>query len=203
MRSNRTNCDVMLDSPSSWLLNASIQSDFSKMQTRIRLLIHMCCHRFYHMSWSKLWHPISSTRCINTVIKSNIVTFLGKSIWSQTSTRHLFKCIDMNQSWNKVSMHSSKNHHLLRARVCLGFVSPIWLTIVALLQLCFLEHPLLNSIFPCYVRRRMSSLRCCPILSLREFCRWSNICLLNNFLSPICKTCPSCLPPKLTFQDKP
>jgi hypothetical protein len=38
---------------------------------------------------------------------------------------------------------------------------------------------------------------------LREFCRRSNILLLNNFLSPISKTCPCCLPPELTFLDEP
>jgi len=155
------------------------------------------------MSWSKQWHPISFARCVNTIIGYNITTFLDRLIWYQTSTRHLFRCTDVNQSWNKVSMCSPNNHHLLKAIICLKLVSPIWLIIVALSWLCFLKHPLLSSIFPCYAGRRTSSVKHNLILALKEFCKRNNICLLNNFLNPICKTYPHCLPPKLTFPNEP
>jgi hypothetical protein len=101
----------------------------------------------------------------------------------------------------QVSMHSLKNHHF--AGVCLELASPICLTIVALSPLCFPKHPSLSPIFLCYDGRRMSFVRCCLILASREFCKQNNIFLLNNFLSPINKTCPHCLPPKLTFPNEP
>lgn len=155
------------------------------------------------MSWSKRWHLISSIRCVNTFIDCNIATSLGRLIWSQMSIRHLFKCTNMNQSWSNVSMCSSENHHLLRARVCSELISPICLTIMALSRLCFPKHPLLSQIFLCYAGRRTNSVRRYPISALREFCRRSSIYLLNNFLSLISKTCPCCLLPKLTLPDKP
>lgn len=96
MRSNRTSYNAVLHSFSSWFVNASTQSDSNTMQTTIRSSIHMRCHLFYRTSWLRRWHLISSTRCVNTVISCSITTFLGKSIWSQISTRHLFKHTNMN-----------------------------------------------------------------------------------------------------------
>ncbi len=193
----------MLDSSSSWLVSASTQFDSNTMHTTIRLSIHTPSCRFCRVSWSRRRHLIFSARCVSTVINYSIATLLGRSIWPQMSTKHLFTHTDMNQSWSKVSMRSLENHHLLRVGVCSELASPIWLTIVALSWLCFWEHPLLNPIFLCYVGRRTSFVRHCPISALREFCRRSNILLLNNFLSPISKTCPCCLPPELTFLDEP
>jgi hypothetical protein len=60
----------------------------------------------------------------------------------------------------------------------------------------------IKSDFLCYARRRMSFVRCYPISTLREFCRRNHICLLNNFLSPISKTCPRYLLPKLIFPNE-
>lgn len=78
----------MLDLFLSWLVSALIESDSSMMQTTIHSSICMHCRWFYCTSWSKRRHPISSIRCIDTIINCSITTLLGKLIQLQTSTRH-------------------------------------------------------------------------------------------------------------------
>jgi hypothetical protein len=147
MRSNKTSCGVMLNLFSSWLVNASTQSDSNVMQIIIYSSIHTRCRRFNRTSWSRRQHPISSPRCVNTVISCSINTLLRRSIWSQMSTRHLLKHIDMNQSWNKLSMCSPKNHHLLRVGVCSKFVSPNLIEYCGTITTLFLETLTIESDF--------------------------------------------------------
>jgi hypothetical protein len=103
MRSNKTSCGVMLNLFSSWLVNASTQSDSNVMQIIIYSSIHTRCRRFNRTSWSRRQHPISSPRCVNTVISCSINTLLRRSIWSQMSTRHLLKHIETINVFTKKS----------------------------------------------------------------------------------------------------
>jgi hypothetical protein len=95
MRSNKTSCGVMLDSSSLWLMNTLIKFDSNAIQTIIHSLIGTCYHRFCHTNWSRRRHSISSARRVSMDIDC-IAIFLGRLIGSQTKTRHLFKCIDIN-----------------------------------------------------------------------------------------------------------